>query len=376
MGVDKLNFSILESGFLPNKISTLLSNEFDDVEYIAKNLPKILANNQIESEVLNLETEKNISNLSIDELERAMLLYSYIGHGYIWGGTSIEKVIPKNISKTWYKISQKLDRPPILSYASYALNNWKLQDVNKPFDLENIRILQNFLGGMDEDWFIMIHIAIEHEAKEILNNLKIYYLDKNEDQSYLENALVSIKKINQIMNRMPEKCDPFIYYNRVRPYIFGWKNNPATPNGVIYEDVQEYGGNPQLFRGETGAQSSIVPSLDALLGVTHSNDPLKEYLDEMRLYMPKEHRNLLNDLDQWSENNRSNSITEDSSVVLSDEIIKEVHAFRNKHLEYARIYIHEQSLSNQNNSNVVGTGGTPFMKYLDKHLQETVSSND
>jgi indoleamine 2,3-dioxygenase len=376
MGVDKLNFSILESGFLPNKISTLLSNEFDDVEYIAKNLPKILANNQIESEVLNLETEKNISNLSIDELERAMLLYSYIGHGYIWGGTSIEKVIPKNISKTWYKISQKLDRPPILSYASYALNNWKLQDVNKPFDLENIRILQNFLGGMDEDWFIMIHIAIEHEAKEILNNLKTYYLDKNEDQSYLENALVSIKKINQIMNRMPEKCDPFIYYNRVRPYIFGWKNNPATPNGVIYEGVEEYGGTPQLFRGETGAQSSIVPALDALLGVTHSNDPLKEYLDEMRLYMPKEHRNLLNDLDQWSENNRSNSITEDSSVVLSDEIIKEVHAFRNKHLEYARIYIHEQSLSNQNNSNVVGTGGTPFMKYLDKHLQETVPSND
>ena len=376
MGVDKLNFSILESGFLPNKISTLLSNEFDDVEYIAKNLPKILANNQIESEVLNLETEKNISNLSIDELERAMLLYSYIGHGYIWGGTSIEKVIPKNISKTWYKISQKLDRPPILSYASYALNNWKLQDVNKPFDLENIRILQNFLGGMDEDWFIMIHIAIEHEAKEILNNLKTYYLDKNEDQSYLENALVSIKKINQIMNRMPEKCDPFIYYNRVRPYIFGWKNNPATPNGVIYEGVEEYGGTPQLFRGETGAQSSIVPALDALLGITHSNDPLKEYLDEMRLYMPKEHRNLLNDLDQWSENNRSNSTTEDSSVVLSDEIIKEVHAFRNKHLEYARIYIHEQSLSNQNNSNVVGTGGTPFMKYLDKHLQETVPSND
>ena len=374
--MDRLNFSILESGFLPNKISTLLSNEFDDVEYIAKNLPKILANNQIESEVLNLETEKNISNLSIDELERAMLLYSYIGHGYIWGGTSIEKVIPKNISKTWYKISQKLDRPPILSYASYALNNWKLQDVNKPFDLENIRILQNFLGGMDEDWFIMIHIAIEHEAKEILNNLKTYYLDKSEDQSYLENALVSIKKINQIMNRMPEKCDPFIYYNRVRPYIFGWKNNPATPNGVIYEGVEEYGGTPQLFRGETGAQSSIVPALDALLGVTHSNDPLKEYLDEMRLYMPKEHRNLLNDLDQWSENNRSNSITEDSSVVLSDEIIKEVHAFRNKHLEYARIYIHEQSLSNQNNSNVVGTGGTPFMKYLDKHLQETVPSND
>ena len=197
-----------------------------------------------------------------------------------------------------------------------------------------------------------------------------------EEEWVNNNLQLSEKQINQIMNRMPEKCDPFIYYNRVRPYIFGWKNNPATPNGVIYEDVQEYGGTPQLFRGETGAQSSIVPALDALLGITHSNDPLKEYLDEMRLYMPKEHRNLLNDLDEWSENNRGNFTRQDNLVQLSEEIIREVHAFRDKHLEYARIYIYEQSLSNQNNSNVVGTGGTPFMKYLDKHLQETVKSID
>ena len=92
--------------------------------------------------------------------------------------------------------------------------------------------------------------------------------------------------------------------------------------------------------------------------------------------MPKEHRNLLNDLDEWSQNNKSNFTRQDHLVQLSEEIIREVHAFRDKHLEYARIYIYEQSLSNQNNSNVVGTGGTPFMKYLDKHLQETVPSND
>ena len=376
MGEDRLDFSILESGFLPSKISTILSKEFDDIEYVGNNLPKILANNQIESEVLNLEPEKDISNLGIDELERAMLLYSYIGHAYIWGNLKTDKVIPRNISKTWFKISQKLGRPPILSYASYALNNWKLQDKNKPFDLENIRILQNFLGGMDEDWFIMIHVAIEYEAKEILSNLKHYFLDQNEDQSFLESALESIRKINSIMNRMPERCDPFIYYNRVRPYIFGWKNNPATPQGVIYEEVDEYNGKPQLFRGETGAQSSIVPALDALLGITHSNDPLREYLDEMRLYMPIEHRNILNHLDEWSESKRSSVTNQDKSVKLTNEIIKEVHTFRNKHLEYARTYIHEQSLSNQNNSNVVGTGGTPFMKYLDKHLQETVPTND
>ena len=249
-------------------------------------------------------------------------------------------------------------------------------DDTKPFDLENIVIMQNFLGGVDEDWFIMIHVAIEYEAKVILSNLKSYFLDENLDKSLLEKSLESIKKINSIMNRMPEKCDPFIYYNRVRPYIFGWKNNPATPEGVIYEGVEDYNGEPQLFRGETGAQSSIVPALDALLGVTHSNDPLREYLDEMRLYMPKEHRELLNGLDEWSENKRKNLSIDEKSRMIINEVINEVHTFRDKHLEYARVYIFEQSLTNNSNSNIVGTGGTPFMKYLDKHLQETVPTND
>ena len=362
--------------FIPNKICEKLPASFDDIENLASELPKVLANEQIVERVQQLGQEKDISNLSNSELERAMLLYSYVGHAYMWGKKHVENIIPKELATTWFAISEKLERPPILSYASYALNNWKMLDDTKPFDLENIVIMQNFLGGVDEDWFIMIHVAIEYEAKVILSNLKSYFLDENLDKSLLEKSLESIKKINSIMNRMPEKCDPFIYYNRVRPYIFGWKNNPATPEGVIYEGVEDYNGEPQLFRGETGAQSSIVPALDALLGVTHSNDPLREYLDEMRLYMPKEHRELLNGLDEWSENKRKNLSIDEKSRMIINEIINEVHTFRDKHLEYARVYIFEQSLTNNSNSNIVGTGGTPFMKYLDKHLQETVPSND
>ena len=109
---------------------------------------------------------------------------------------------------------------------------------------------------------------------------------------------------------------------------------------------------------------------------THSNDPLREYLDEMRLYMPKDHRELLNNLDEWSENNRNNLKIDKDSVTIINHLIDEVHDFRDKHLEYARVYIFEQSLTNNSNSNIVGTGGTPFMKYLDKHLQETVPKND
>ena len=371
-----MNRNLLEKGFIPQEICTHIPNGFEDVEEISSSLHKILANNQISNVVNEIDQEKDISSLSTSQLERAMLLYSYIGHAYMWGKEDIDDIIPKNIAITWYKISEKLQRPPILSYASYALNNWSLLDESKPLTVENIKILQNFLSGVDEDWFIMIHVAIEHEAKNILGSLKKYFLDEETEKGNLEDALVSIKEINKIMNRMPEKCDPYIYYNRVRPYIFGWKNNPATPQGVIYEGVEEYKGKPQLFRGETGAQSSIVPALDALLGVTHSNDPLREYLDEMRLYMPKDHRELLNNLDEWSENNRNNLDIDKDSVMIINDLINEVHAFRDKHLEYARVYIFEQSLTNNSNSNIVGTGGTPFMKYLDKHLQETVPKND
>ena len=77
---------------------------------------------------------------------------------------------------------------------------------------------------------------------------------------------------------MPEKCDPYIYYHRVRPYIFGWKNNPDLPDGLIYDGF--FQAKPQLFRGETGAVSSI-PSL-TLFNVHHEKDELRDYLDEMK----------------------------------------------------------------------------------------------
>jgi len=82
---------------------------------------------------------------------------------------------------------------------------------------------------------------------------------------------------------MPDHCDPYVYFTRVRPYIHGWKDNPARGGGVVYGGVS--GNAPQLFRGQTGSQSSIVPTMDALLGVGHENDPLKAYLDELHLWV-------------------------------------------------------------------------------------------
>lgn len=80
-----MNLEILQEGFIPREISEKLPENFSDVENLANNLPKVLGNEQIEEHVLRIETDKDISNLDSSQLERAMLLYSYIGHAYMWG---------------------------------------------------------------------------------------------------------------------------------------------------------------------------------------------------------------------------------------------------------------------------------------------------
>lgn len=42
------------------------------------------------------------------------------------------------------------------------------------------------------------------------------------------------------LGRMGEKCDAAIYYARVRLPMSGWRNNPALPEGLVYEG--QFGG--------------------------------------------------------------------------------------------------------------------------------------
>ena len=171
---------------------------------------------------------------------------------------------------------------------------------------------------------------------------------------------------------MPEKCDPYIYYHRVRPYIFGTKNNPDLKQGLIYEN--QFNNKPQFYRGETGAQSSIIPLLDGALGITHTNDNLRHYLNEMRDYMPPKHRKLIEDVEQRSQ--VKNLITKSKKLIKEyNQCLEEIHKFRSQHLEYAATYIHKQAQIvnpfGSGGSTIRGTGGTPFMKYLKKHRDET-----
>src|SRR6266700_3431606 len=285
-----------ERGFLPvHDPLTRLPKAFDAWETVALRLPKLLASDQVRATIADLPPFPLEAINDSRERERAMLLLSYVGHAYVWGAPRPELILPARLAVPWYQIAESLGRPPVLSYSSYALHNFFRFDASREIECGNLALIQNFLGGIDEEWFILIHVEIERKAGPAMAALPAC-IDAAEEgdgerlEALLTQVESSLRAMYATLRRMPEWCEPFIYYHRVRPYIHGWKNHPDLPEGVIYEGVEAYGGHPQQFRGETGAQSSIVPALDAMLGVGHKEDMLSSYLREMRAYMPPPHR--------------------------------------------------------------------------------------
>ena len=366
----------------PLKTFKTKSKSLIKLSSVASHLPKLLLTNKVQPTINNLSINAFsidilIKNKNIKEINLAMSHLSFIAHAYIWGSNKPQSILPEVIARPWVKLSKYLGRPPILSYASYCLDNWYKIDNNKPVSLDNVALINNFLGGVDEDWFVTIHVCIEDAASDAINaGYNLSRLDKNNKVNdfsiELKKIIKSLKKVNYIFSKMPEKCDPYIYYHRVRPYIFGTKDNPDLKHGLVYEN--QFNNKPQFFRGETGAQSSVIPLLDGALGIKHTNDNLRHYLNEMRDYMPPKHRKMI----EYVENKSQAKKFIDKSKKLTKEYngcLEEIRKFRAMHLEYAASYIHKQAQVNNTfgtgGSTIRGTGGTPFMKYLKKHRDET-----
>jgi indoleamine 2,3-dioxygenase len=367
-----------DRGFLPLQDPLQrLPSPFDPWESLARSLPKQFASDHLRRSIQELPPFP-LSDLRTDrERERAMVLLSYLGHAYVWGGQKPASVLPRILAVPWYRVAESLGRPPVLSYSSYSLHNYYRFDPAREIECGNIGLIQNFLGGIDEEWFVLIHVDIERRAAPALAALHPC-LDAAEarDAELLESHLgklhASLASVYSTLARMPEWCDPYIYYHRVRPYIHGWKNHPDLPGGLIYEGVDAYNGKPQQFRGETGAQSAIVPSLDAALGVGHEADMLRVYLMEMRTYMPPDHREFIESLEaRGSVRGFVEQSSRSSLTAVYNACVGELERFRSLHLEYAAKYIFHQAQTDPKNPHAVGTGGTPFMQYLKKHHDET-----
>ena len=143
-------------------------------EEVAAQLPGLLAARHVRAALRALPAAPPpdvwIAALRNDprKLERAYLVLSFLAHAYVWGEEPVATALPPQIAVPWCAVAERtpLGRLPVLTYASFNLHNWRRIDEAKPVELGNTRRACNFLGGMDEEWFSAVHVAIEARAGE------------------------------------------------------------------------------------------------------------------------------------------------------------------------------------------------------------------
>ncbi len=367
-----------ERGFLCGfeAADVVLPSRFEPIEAAGRALPDWIMSAKLRTMIgglPELDVGELIAGPDDSAARIAMVRYSFLTQAYVWGAPQPPSRLPACLAKPIVQLADYLGQQPLLPYSAYVLDNWGRLDRAAPIDLDNTYMIQNFAGGMDENWFVLVHVAIEARAGAALALIPpLVDAAAAGDAARAEMLLNEMAPVwtdmNAIFDRMPEKCDPYTYFKRVRPYIHGWKDNPATPDGLVYEGVRKHAGRPQAFRGQTGSQSSIVPTMDALLGVTHAEDPLRMFLDELHAYRPPRHRKFIEDVRAVARLRELCERQGGSSLKAAyNDILMAVARFRTRHLEYAANYINKQNAASAGNAVDIGTGGTPFMRYLKKH---------
>lgn len=356
--LSQLQGSVVRRGLLPEPdplIHFPVGSPYEVLDEVGRRLPRLLTQSDARDYLKSCHfPEYDVSDClaAEEELRLYYVRLGFIASGFVNQiGQPACHTLPANIAVPLVKACELLERPPILSYDGYALYNWRRIDPDGPIALGNIDTLQNFVELYDEHWFILVHVEIEALAAEIFRAL--VPMLENWNAESINNALWQIagclEKQLKVLQRIPEHMSPHLYFQEFRPYIRFFEE-------VSYEGVDQVSLSQ---RGETGAQSSVIPSLVALLKIPHKPSALTNHLHDMRHYMPARHRLILEELERLTP---LNSLAEAGAF---NAVLENLALFREQHLRWAESYI------NAHVSDPRGTGGTPYMQWLKQLIDET-----
>ncbi|MDP3792137.1 MAG: hypothetical protein Q8Q89_00165 [bacterium] len=352
-------------GFLPEEDPLMeLPPDLEFLDQVGNELPELIESKKIltVAKTLPILSDDYFTRFNKRELMLAWVRCSHILNANVHSQTTSPKLVCWNLAKLAYAISKELEVYPILQYFPYVLNNWKKKNQQGPIKVDNLELIQMFLRIPEQSWFNLIHVDIENEAGLGISNLWEANLCVEHDPiRILEFALLSMKEsitsMIATMKRMPEGTFPDTYH-RIRPWIMSFEN-------VIYEGVNEYNGQPQTFRGQTGAQTSIFQALEAGMQMPRlSENKLSIHLFDMRKYMLPKHREFIEYLEANSKVREFILSSVPHLIDLYDECVFNILTFLAIHLGYAFFYIHQKT------ANPKGTGGTDFMDYLGERIKE------
>jgi len=367
-----------DAGFLitPDPIEDLITVDLpldtevtQNLMHLATSIPERIRAMTIRGDLSALQTHDMTPVQEVTDFritERLFQIYSHFANAYVWcDQTNPSPFIPASVAVPLVQLSHMVERPPILPYASTGLANFKRVDPALGYDVDNLRCIQHMIDISDEAWFHLIHVEIEaHAGAAILGLMAASVAAKQGDaprvSTELEQVPAAFDKMIKAFRRITERCSTETYYHTLRPYLFGFDN-------VIYEGVAEYGGKPMTFRGESGAQSTVIPAIKSLLGLVHAEGGLTEHLDIMTDYMPKPHQALLGQIDPTAIRGFAARTGDPNLADVYNLCLERMVDFRSLHLKMAHAFIAQKVKDPR------GTGGTEFMKWLTMLRDETAA---
>lgn len=277
--------------------------------------------------------------------------------------------LPKNLAVPFVNISKKLSFRPFLEYNSgYSLNNWFRINKDEGITINNIDIFRSFVNLKSEAGFILVHVAInQHSGNLIRSGVDVLSSAEQQNRNAFNDSLCEMRDtllyMNQEFERMYIESSP-TDYNLFRTFILGIVNQPMFPKGVVYEGC--YNNEPQFFRGESGANDSVIPFSDNIVEITATlpKNPLTDILRDFRTYRPTNHQEFL----KWSEDAaRDIGVLEYSrkdpvSLLHLLEVTDQIRAFRHRHWVLTNLYIMNFS------KHPIATGGSPIATWLPNQL--------
>lgn len=340
--------------FLPKVCANELPESFSFMNVAINSIPLSSIREEVDRTESSLSETPSIDDLTLEEQRYLYSIMCMMFHRYIWLDTGdVKKVLPPKLGGLWLSVSEKLGIAPVLTHAAVDLWNWSIKDTSLPISLDNLKSNHLMLSGKDaesEEWFYLVMVAIEHEGAPLLRLFET--LDAGAEGAGVEETLREIKKhlaaMTALIKRMYEKCDPSIFFNKLRVFLGGSSKKEYFPEGL------QIGERYISYVGGSAAQSTLIQVIDAFFGVKHPGHG-RVFLDSMVEYMPLEHREYLKTqqaMTHWKP-------TSEHEAAYND-CIQQLTRFRQAHLglvhEYIMKFVGKHDVSEA--GKVSGTKGT------------------
>nr|XP_020635915.1 indoleamine 2,3-dioxygenase 2 [Pogona vitticeps] len=330
---------------------------------IGHKLPYLIESRQLRSRVNEMPLLSCQYLQGHREQYLAHLVLSFITTGYVWqeGEKECAKVLPRNLAIPFVEVSRLLGLPPILVHTDCALVNWKKKDPHGSLEIENLEPILCLPGGESTKGFILITFLVEKAAapgiKAMVQAISaLVQPDNRRLEEALEEMANALREMTQVLKKTHDYVDPVVFYGVLRIFLSGWKDNPALPEGLVYEGVSE---KPLAYAGGSAAQSTTLHAFDELLGIQHRKESTG-FLRLMRSYMPPPHQAFIKEIQ--SAPSLRNHVLSSGSEALREAYNKCVAVlcdFRTYHITMVTRYVVIAARKIKTNPDLAPLSGTP-----------------